>query len=59
LIGREGKTGHDSGFHPHLALKRSVDDVLDPFDLWGGKTAGENEGFTFNDSDPTTCEESE
>lgn len=63
LIGRDGfgssGAGNSQGPHLHLAYKRSVNEVLNPFDLWGGMEAMRNEEFTFNDSDPATCEESE
>jgi len=59
LIGKDGQTGHNSGPHLHLSYKRSVRDILNPFDLWGGNSSVENEGFSFDDSDPTTCEEPE
>ena len=42
-----------------MCIRDSATTTLNPFDLWGGKSAMENEGFTFNDSDPATCEEPE
>lgn len=62
LIGRDGfgtrGAGNSEGPHLHL-IYRNASTVLNPFDLWGGQSAMENEGFAFNDSDPTTCEEPE
>jgi len=61
-IGRDGfgtrGAGNSEGPHLHL-IYRNASTVLNPFDLWGGRSAMEDEGFTFNDSDPTTCEEPE
>lgn len=58
LVGRYSiaAPGTSSGPHLHL-IYRNASTILDPFDLWGGEAAMGREGFTFNATDPTTCEE--